>query len=70
MTNFLHYLFHMVERGKRERQVGEGEKEKTHAQHERVTKNVEFMEDGIGALLKNGAQPIISHYITKTVAPN
>jgi hypothetical protein len=28
-------------------------------QHERVTKNVEFMEDGIRTLLKDGPQPII-----------
>lgn len=34
-------------------------------QHERVTKNVQLMEDGIRALLKDGPQPIVSHYIGK-----
>jgi MFS family permease len=34
-------------------------------QHERVTKNVQIMEDGIRALLKDGPQPIVSHYIAK-----
>ena len=34
-------------------------------QHERVTKNVQLMEDGIRALLKDGPQPIVSHYIAK-----
>ena len=34
--------------------------------HERVTKNVQIMEDRIRALLKDGPQPIISHYIAKT----
>ncbi len=34
-------------------------------QHERVTKNVQVMEDGIRALLKDGPQPIVSHYIGK-----
>ncbi len=34
-------------------------------QHERVTKNVQIMEDGIRALLKDGLQPIVSHYIAK-----
>jgi len=33
--------------------------------HERVTKNVQIMEDRIRALLKDGPQPIISHYIAK-----
>jgi predicted MFS family arabinose efflux permease len=36
-------------------------------QHERVTKNVELMEDGIRTLLKDAPQPAISHYIAKTV---
>lgn len=36
-------------------------------QHERVTKNVELMEDGIRTLLKDAPQPVISHYIAKTV---
>jgi MFS family permease len=34
-------------------------------QHERVTKNVEFMENGIRTLLKDSFQPVISHYIAK-----
>ena len=34
-------------------------------QHERVTKNVKLMEDRIRALLKDGPQPIVSHYIAK-----
>ncbi|MFY9871036.1 MAG: MFS transporter [Candidatus Nitrosopolaris sp.] len=34
-------------------------------QHERVTKNVKLMEDGIRALLKDCLQPIVSHYIAK-----
>jgi MFS family permease len=34
-------------------------------QHERVTKNVQLMEDDIRALLKDGPQPIVSHYIGK-----
>ena len=34
-------------------------------QHERVTKNVQFMEDRIRALLKDCPQPIVSHYIAK-----
>ena len=34
-------------------------------QHERVTKNVQVMEDRIRALLKDGPQPIVSHYIAK-----
>ena len=32
-------------------------------QHERVTKNLQLMEDDIRALLKDGPQPIVSHYI-------
>jgi Transmembrane secretion effector len=35
-------------------------------QHERVTKNVQVMEDSIRALLKDGPQPIITHYIGKS----
>ncbi len=35
-------------------------------QHERVTKNVQIMEDRIRLLLKDGPQPIISHYIGKS----
>jgi predicted MFS family arabinose efflux permease len=38
-------------------------------QHERVTKNVQVMEDRIRVLLKDGPQPIVSHYIGKS-APN
>jgi MFS family permease len=38
-------------------------------QHERVTKNVKFMEDRIRALLKDCPQPIVSHYVAKS-APN
>ncbi|MDQ6863112.1 MAG: MFS transporter, partial [Thermoproteota archaeon] len=34
-------------------------------EHERVTKNVQLMEDGIRALLKDGHQPKVSHYIGK-----
>jgi hypothetical protein len=34
-------------------------------QHERVTKNVQVMEDRIRELIKDGPQPIISHYIGK-----
>jgi predicted MFS family arabinose efflux permease len=37
--------------------------------HERVTKNVQIMEDRIRALLKDGPQPIVSHYIAKKPAP-
>jgi MFS family permease len=33
--------------------------------HERVTKNIQIMEDRIRALLKDGPQPIVSHYIAK-----
>ena len=33
--------------------------------HERVTKNVQIMEDRIRALLKDCPQPIVSHYIAK-----
>jgi predicted MFS family arabinose efflux permease len=36
-------------------------------QHERVTKNIQVMEDRIRELIKDGPQPIISHYIGKTV---
>ena len=36
-------------------------------QHERVTKNVQVMEDKIRALLKDGPQPIVSHYVGKSV---
>ena len=35
-------------------------------QHERVTKNVQVMEDRIRVLLKDCPQPIISHYIGKS----
>ncbi|MDW3605127.1 MAG: MFS transporter, partial [Nitrososphaeraceae archaeon] len=35
-------------------------------QHERVTKNVQVMEDRIRELIKDGPQPIISHYIGKS----
>ena len=35
-------------------------------QHERVTKNVQVMEDKIRALLKDGPQPIVSHYVGKS----
>ncbi|MFZ0513897.1 MAG: MFS transporter, partial [Candidatus Nitrosopolaris sp.] len=35
-------------------------------QHERVTKNVQFMENGIRTLLKDGPQPIVSHYIARS----
>ena len=34
-------------------------------QHERVTKNVQVMEDRIRELLKDGPQPIVLHYIAK-----
>jgi MFS family permease len=37
-------------------------------QHERVTKNVKIMEDGIRALLKDCPQPIVSHYIAKSTS--
>jgi predicted MFS family arabinose efflux permease len=37
-------------------------------QHERVTKNVQIMEDKIRALLKDGPKPIISHYIGKSAS--
>jgi MFS family permease len=36
-------------------------------QHERVTKNVQIMEDKVRALVKDGTQPIVSHYIGKTM---
>ncbi len=35
-------------------------------QHERVTKNVQIMEDKVRKLVKDGTQPIVSHYIGKT----
>jgi MFS family permease len=35
-------------------------------QHEYVTRNVQVMEDRIRALIKDGPQPIISHYIRKS----
>src|SRR5215216_3110365 len=35
-------------------------------QHERVTKNVQVMEDRIRILIKDGPQPIITHYIGKS----
>jgi hypothetical protein len=35
-------------------------------QHERVTKNVQILEDRIRALLKDGPEPIVSHYIGKS----
>ena len=35
-------------------------------QHERVTKNIQVMEDRIRSLLKDGQQPIVSHYIGKS----
>ena len=34
-------------------------------QHERVTKNVQIVEDKIRALVKDGTRPIVSHYISK-----
>lgn len=37
-------------------------------QHERVTKNVQVMEDRIRLLLKDGPKPIVSHYIGKSAA--
>ena len=37
-------------------------------QHERVTKNVQIMEDKILALLKDGPKPIVSHYIGKSTS--
>ena len=37
-------------------------------QHERVTKNVQIMEDKIRALLKDGPKPIVSHYIGKSAS--
>jgi MFS family permease len=36
-------------------------------QHEYVTKNVQFMENKIRALIKDCPQPIISHYIGKSI---
>jgi predicted MFS family arabinose efflux permease len=35
-------------------------------QHERVTKNIQVMEDRIRLLIKDGPQPIVSHYIGKS----
>ena len=35
-------------------------------QHERVTKNVQVMEDKIRLLLKDGPKPIVAHYIGKS----
>jgi len=35
-------------------------------QHERVTKNVQAMEDKIRLLLKDGPKPIVAHYIGKS----
>jgi hypothetical protein len=35
-------------------------------EHEYVTKNIQAMENKIRALLKDGEQPIISHYIGKS----
>ena len=37
-------------------------------QHERVTKNVQIMEDRIRTLLKDGPKPIVSHYIGKSAS--
>jgi MFS family permease len=37
-------------------------------QHERVTKNVQIMEDKIRLLLKDGPKPIVSHYIGKSTS--
>jgi MFS family permease len=37
-------------------------------QHERVTKNVQIMEDKIRLLLKDGPKPIVSHYIGKSAS--
>lgn len=37
-------------------------------QHERVTKNVQVMEDKIRLLLKDSPKPIVSHYIGKSAA--
>src|SRR5688500_7985281 len=37
-------------------------------QHERVTKNVQIMEDRIRLLLKDGSKPIVSHYIGKSAS--
>ena len=37
-------------------------------QHERVTKNVQIMEDKIRSLLKDGPKPIVSHYIGKSAS--
>lgn len=37
-------------------------------QHERVTKNVQIMEDKIRLLIKDGPQPIVSHYIGKSAS--
>ena len=37
-------------------------------QHERVTKNVQILEDKIRLLLKDGPKPIVSHYIGKSAS--
>ena len=37
-------------------------------QHERVTKNVQLMEDKIRAILKDGPQPVVCHYIAKPIS--
>ncbi|MGH9981454.1 MAG: MFS transporter [Nitrososphaeraceae archaeon] len=37
-------------------------------QHERVTKNVQIIEDKIRLLLKDGPKPIVSHYIGKSAS--
>src|ERR671912_628532 len=37
-------------------------------QHERVTKNVQIMEDKIRLLLKDGPKPMVSHYIGKSAS--
>ena len=37
-------------------------------QHERVTKNVQIMEDKIRLLLKDDSKPIVSHYIGKSAS--
>jgi hypothetical protein len=34
-------------------------------QHERVTKNVQIVEDKIRSLVQYGTKPIVSHYISK-----
>ena len=37
-------------------------------QHERVTKNVQIIEDKIRLLLKDDPKPIVSHYIGKSAS--